>query len=67
MGRIRQRLIKNSAIELVKRYPDRFCSEFSKNKEVVQSLIPDISKRMRNRIAGYITRKVNRGEITESK
>ncbi|MEM5883135.1 MAG: 30S ribosomal protein S17e [Candidatus Aenigmatarchaeota archaeon] len=55
MGRIKTSFIKNIALELVERYPDKFSNDFSKNKEIVKQLIEIKSKKLRNMIAGYIT------------
>ena len=57
LGNIRQTHIKNTAIELVKLYPDKFSSDnFQHNKEQVTELTVICSKLTRNKIAGYITR-----------
>lgn len=57
LGNIKQTHIKNTAIDLVERFPDKFSSEsFDHNKEKVSELIKIDSKIMRNKIAGYITR-----------
>ncbi|DAC72312.1 MAG TPA: 30S ribosomal protein S17e [Thermoplasmata archaeon] len=58
MGNIRQTHIKSVAIELVKKYPDKFTGDFQSNKENVDLLIIVSSNLLRNRIAGYITRYV---------
>jgi small subunit ribosomal protein S17e len=56
MGNIRPTYIKRVAIELVKRYPEKFTADFQHNKEMV-TLTTDISNnKLRNRIAGYVTR-----------
>jgi len=48
--------VKSVARELVKRYPDRFTTDFEDNKKLVESLVNISSTKLRNRIAGYITR-----------
>lgn len=55
MGKVRIRLVKRTAKELLERYPDLFTLDFEHNKEVVKRLLNTKSKRIRNRIAGYIT------------
>ncbi|MEM5843960.1 MAG: 30S ribosomal protein S17e [Candidatus Aenigmatarchaeota archaeon] len=55
MGRIKTSFVKTIALELVEKYPDKFSSDFSKNKEVVKQLVEIKSKKLRNMIAGYIT------------
>lgn len=49
--------IKNLARELIDRYPEAFSDDFSQNKESVQKLTNIESKSVRNRVAGYVTRK----------
>ncbi|HIH28926.1 MAG TPA: 30S ribosomal protein S17e [Thermoplasmata archaeon] len=58
MGNIRQTHIKSVAIDLVKKFPDKFTGDFQSNKENVDLLIIVSSNLLRNRIAGYITRYV---------
>lgn len=42
--------------ELLSRYPDAFTTDFNKNKTVVRNFTAIQSTRLRNRVAGYITR-----------
>lgn len=42
---------------LLGRYPDQFSDSFVENKHRVETLTAVESKRVRNRIAGYITRR----------
>ncbi|MFC4541432.1 30S ribosomal protein S17e [Halosolutus amylolyticus] len=42
---------------LLKQYPNAFTTEFSANKQVVRNTTAVGSNRLRNRVAGYITRK----------
>ncbi|MCQ4153615.1 MAG: 30S ribosomal protein S17e [Archaeoglobi archaeon] len=60
MGTVKPAYIKVIANELLKRYPDLFTSNFDENKKLVSQLTTITSKTIRNRVAGYITRKVNR-------
>ena len=53
MGRVKSALIKRTARSLVK-IGKNFEKGFDKNKNILGNSMP--SKRMRNRIAGYITR-----------
>jgi len=48
--------VKKIARELVKRYPDKFTTDFEDNKKLVETLVKMSSTKLRNRIAGYITR-----------
>ena len=63
MGNIRPSFIKTRALRLVETYPDQFTDDFETNKHLV-SEFSDVgdNKRMRNWIAGYITRYTQRRE-----
>jgi len=50
--------VKKIAKELLKRYPDRFTADFESNKKILGTLSKISTIRLRNRIAGYITRLV---------
>ncbi|MHA2405247.1 MAG: 30S ribosomal protein S17e [Candidatus Hermodarchaeia archaeon] len=56
MGKVRTVLVKRLSRELVERYSDSFSTDFDRNKEVVDELLTNTTKRLRNRIAGYVTR-----------
>ncbi|MEK6810645.1 MAG: 30S ribosomal protein S17e [Candidatus Thermoplasmatota archaeon] len=56
MGNIRPTYIKRVAIELVKLYPNEFTDDFEHNKRKVDELTDVQYQRMRNQIAGYVTR-----------
>ncbi|MET1125162.1 MAG: 30S ribosomal protein S17e [Archaeoglobaceae archaeon] len=63
MGTVKPAYIKVIARELLKRYPEVFTGDFDHNKRMVQLLTNIQSKKVRNRVAGYITRRVNRGLV----
>lgn len=44
------------ARDLVERFPKRFNSDFENNKRKVAALTDVTSTRIRNRVAGYVTR-----------
>ncbi len=48
--------IRRISQTLLQRYPDRFTTDFEKNKEVLSELTIISSKTLRNHIAGYITK-----------
>ena len=50
--------MKKVARELIGRYPDKFTTDFESNKKVVMSLTQCSSIKLRNRIAGYVSRLV---------
>lgn len=56
MGNIRQTYIKRVAMDLVRRFPDKFTTDFDHNKKMVDELCDTSTIKMRNRIAGYATR-----------
>jgi len=57
---IKPAYVKKTAKLLMERYPDAFGSDFEHNKEVVSETTNIESKSVRNRVAGYITRKMSR-------
>ncbi len=60
MGRIRQTFIKRTGDELIEKFEDKFTTDFETNKKVVEEVALISTKRLRNRIAGYITSKVKK-------
>ena len=56
MGNISPSFIKSRALRLVEMYPDKFTDDFENNKHLVSEFSDVSNKRMRNWIAGYITR-----------
>jgi len=63
LGKVRTRLVKRLAEELVYTYPDKFTADYEHNKKMVDLLVSGLSKRMRNRVAGYITHLISRGLV----
>ena len=53
MGRIKSKLVKRTAHNLLKE-ENNFNDNFEENKKTIVGLTP--SKKIRNKIAGYITR-----------
>ena len=56
MGKVRTETVKRAARELVEKFPDRFTNEYEANKLAVNELLRAPSKKLRNLIAGYVTR-----------
>ncbi|MFC7074131.1 30S ribosomal protein S17e [Halovenus rubra] len=54
---IKPAYVKKTGRILMERYPDAFGPDFEHNKEAVNELTDIESKGVRNRIAGYVTRK----------
>ncbi|HIP17042.1 MAG TPA: 30S ribosomal protein S17e [Methanothermococcus okinawensis] len=60
MGRIRQTFIKRTGDELIEKFEDKFTRDFETNKKVVEEVALISTKRLRNRIAGYITSRIKK-------
>ena len=56
MGRIKTQLIKRETMRIFEEHKKEFTKEFEKNKELVDKLRNIPSKKLRNTIAGYVTR-----------
>ena len=56
MGRIKSALVKRTAEKLLEQY--NFTDNFEENKKLIKDIMP--SKRIRNKVAGYITKIVKR-------
>lgn len=54
MGRIKSKLVKRTALGLLKE-ENAFTDKFEENKELLRSI--GASKKVRNQLAGYISRK----------
>lgn len=65
MGNVRTDQIKRTARELVRRFPDKFTANFEENKRLVSLLLEGATTKIRNQIAGYITRYLASTEETE--
>ncbi len=62
MGRIKTQLIKRISNELIKQHREEFKGSFEDNKAIVGKLTDVESKKLRNGIAGYITRLLKEAE-----
>ena len=58
-GKVRIELEKRIARELVERFPDKFTTDFENNKKFLNTFTNISSKKLRNRVAGYITQLQN--------
>jgi small subunit ribosomal protein S17e len=58
LGKVRPERVKKIAKELIKRYPDKFTTDFEDNKRLLATVSEVPSTKLRNRIAGYVTRLV---------
>ena len=62
MGRIRTSSVKRAAEDLLFSFPNQFSKKFDENKKIVDKLAEVGTKKLRNMIAGYITKKVKSAE-----
>jgi len=60
MGNIYTRDIKRVSAELYEKYADEITEDYGKNKELVSKYLDIYSKKVRNRVAGYLTRYAKR-------
>ena len=54
MGQVKNLAIKNTARDLVEKYPDKFTTDYEKNKKLMDEVVIAESKKIRNMIAGYV-------------
>jgi len=48
--------VKRIALEIYNRYPDMISTDFEENRKLVGKLLMSRSKKVRNMVAGYLTR-----------
>jgi len=58
VGRIKTTLIKRASHDLMDKHPTEFKKDFTENKKIVMQHAEVRSKKIRNIIAGYMTRLV---------
>jgi len=56
MGKVRPDYIKKLARRIVDRFPKSFNSDFENNKRMVDTSADVTSAKIRNRVAGYVTK-----------
>jgi small subunit ribosomal protein S17e len=66
LGKVKTEQIKRIGKELMARYPDKFSSNFDDNKREVELLTQGTTTRVRNQIAGYITRALSLAQADSS-
>ncbi len=66
MGKVRTLMVKRTARKLLASHPQLFTEDFEHNKKIVRELVDINSKRVKNRIAGYITHLVKIRKKRES-
>eukprot|EP00178_Gracilaria_changii_P012008 TRINITY_DN3391_c0_g5_i1.p2 TRINITY_DN3391_c0_g5~~TRINITY_DN3391_c0_g5_i1.p2 ORF type:complete len:132 (-),score=34.57 TRINITY_DN3391_c0_g5_i1:15-410(-) len=60
MGRVRTKTVKKAAKLIVEKYYPRLTDDFQVNKKICEEAATIPSKRMRNKIAGYVTHLMKR-------
>ena len=66
MGRVRTKTVKKSARTIVEKYYSRLTLDFQVNKKIMDDIAVVPSKRMRNKIAGFVThlmKRIQRGPV----
>ena len=56
MGRIKTKNIKSLTEEVFSKYRESFTTDFEKNKKAVSAYLDGGGKKIRNTVAGYVTR-----------
>lgn len=56
MGRIKTQLIKRLTFQLIKEHKDEFANDFESNKKIADFLLNKPNKKIRNSVAGYLTK-----------
>ncbi len=59
MGKVKTEHIKRLAKELMERFPEKFSRDFNANKHTVDALTEGATTKVRNQVAGYITRTIS--------
>lgn len=62
IGRIKTVLVKRVTKLLVREHPDEFNEDFNKNKEILKKYAVIKSPKLRNVIAGYVSRLVKQAK-----
>mmetsp|Transcript_13896 Transcript_13896/g.13886 ORF Transcript_13896/g.13886 Transcript_13896/m.13886 type:complete len:123 (-) Transcript_13896:63-431(-) len=66
MGRVRTGLIKRTSKQVIEKYYPRLTLDFDSNKKVCDEVATIPSKRLRNKIAGFVThlmKRIQRGPV----
>jgi small subunit ribosomal protein S17e len=59
MGRVRTMLIKKIAMKTFEQNREKFSDKFEQNKRILKEVLPIKSKKIINKVAGYITKITN--------
>jgi len=64
LGRIKTALVKRISKTLMERYSNLFTADFEHNKKIVDELTGSESKKIKDQIAGYITKIKKHGALS---
>eukprot|EP01083_Nonionella_stella_P148534 470325_1 len=62
MGRVRTKTVKKAARVIIERYYPRLTLDFDTNKKICEEIAQIPSKRLRNKVAGFVTHLMKRIE-----
>ncbi|MEM4263849.1 MAG: 30S ribosomal protein S17e [Candidatus Woesearchaeota archaeon] len=62
MGRIKTQFMKRLAFELIKEHKSELKSDYDENKKLVEQFLTRPTKKVRNVVAGYVTRLMKKKE-----
>jgi small subunit ribosomal protein S17e len=62
MGRIKTKLVKRVAFDLMQGHKDKLTNDFEGNKLALNEILGNPNKKLRNSIAGYVTRLMKQAE-----
>eukprot|EP01056_Protomagalhaensia_sp_Gyna25_P002966 Protomagalhaensia_sp_Gyna_25__2965@NODE_2745_length_913_cov_1138_450801_g2268_i1_p1_GENE_NODE_2745_length_913_cov_1138_450801_g2268_i1NODE_2745_length_913_cov_1138_450801_g2268_i1_p1_ORF_typecomplete_len121_score31_06Ribosomal_S17e/PF00833_18/2_7e43NRBF2_MIT/PF17169_4/0_15_NODE_2745_length_913_cov_1138_450801_g2268_i1464826 len=60
MGRVRTKTVKRAGRQIVEKYYSKLTGDFQINKKIAEEVAMIPSKRLRNKIAGYVTHVMKR-------
>jgi small subunit ribosomal protein S17e len=60
MGRVRTKTVKRSARQIVEKYHNKLTCDFQINKKIAEEVAQIPTKRLRNKIAGFVTHLMKR-------
>ena len=66
MGRVRTKTVKKAARQIVEKYYDKLTLDFQVNKRIVDEAAQTPTKKIRNKIAGFVThlmRRIQNGPV----
>lgn len=64
MGRILHGKFRRIAEEILKKYEEFFTVDYHRNRKILEEIADIPSKRLRNMIAGFITRKIKKMQVS---